>query len=159
MGLLQYFFDHHAQLLYLIAGVSFVIELTIMGLSGPLLFFAIACFITAILTSFGLLTGWENEVFSVGLFTGLIAILLWNPLKKFQNRGGGPDSSSDMIGQQVRCTSEINQIGGTIRYSGINWTARLDTAVEIKDITIPVDTLCEITGVDGNVMIVKPIPN
>ena len=49
--LLAYFSQHHDQLLYLIAGVSFIAELTLMGMSGPLLFFAMGCFVTAVLIS------------------------------------------------------------------------------------------------------------
>ena len=154
MDLLQYISDHHAQLYYLIAGISFVLELAVMGLGGPLLFFAIGCFVTAIFTSFGLISGWESEMFCIGVLTGLTALLLWRTLEKFQNSGGGPDDSSDMIGQKVPCVGTITKITGTIRYSGINWNARLDLESEIED--IPEGSQCVISGVDGNVMIVKP---
>ncbi|MBT7444963.1 MAG: NfeD family protein [Methylococcales bacterium] len=154
MEFLDYFTDHHDQLLYLLAGISLVIELTVLGMSGPLLFFAIACFITAILSGYGVVTGWENEVLSVGVLTGIITLLLWKPLKQFQNSGGGPDTSSDMIGQKVPSTTDITATGGSIRYSGINWNARLDT--EHNSAIIEAGALCEITKVDGNLMVVKP---
>lgn len=157
MDLFQYFANHHAQLLYILAGVSFIVELTVMGLGGPLLFFAVACFLTAVFTSFGLLSGWESELFSVGLLTGIIALLLWKPLKRFQNQGGGPDNSSDMIGLQVPCTAEVTIQSGAVRYSGINWRARLDSESDVKSMQI--GELCEITGVEGNIMIVKSIPS
>ena len=156
MDILQYISDHHDQFFYLIAGLSFIVELTVLGLGGPLLFFAIASFITAILISSGLISGWDIEVFVLGVLTAIIAVVLWKPLKNFQNSGGGSDTSSDMIGRQVPVASEVTTAGGKIRYSGINWNSRLaeDSGVEsIKD-----GELCVISSVDGNVMLVKPAP-
>ncbi len=67
MDILQYFSDHHDQFFYCLAGLSFIVELTVLGLGGPLLFFAIASFITGILISIGLISGWEAEVFTLGM--------------------------------------------------------------------------------------------
>lgn len=153
MDIVNYFADNHAHLLYLIAGISFVVELTVLGFSGPLLFFALGCFLTAILASTGLISGWESEVLSVGLLSAISATLLWSPFKRFQNSGGGPDTSSDMIGRNAPSVSEITLTGGSIRYSGIEWPARLDPNEPVAEIRP--NTRCLITGVDGNVMIVK----
>lgn len=152
--LLTYFSQHHDQLLYLVAGVSLITELTVIGLSGPLLFFAIACFLTAILISLGLISGWEIEAFTIGILTAVITAMLWKPLKRFQNSGGGADTSSDMIGKQVTTASEITNSDGSIRYSGIDWNSRLAEGLQVN---IPADTACKIVGVEGNVMLVKPL--
>lgn len=155
MALMEYFSQHHDQLFYLVAGLSFIVELTVMGVGGPLLFFAIASVLTGVLISLGIITGWEVEFFTAGVLTAITAVILWKPLKVFQNSGGGPDTSSDMIGQQVPTSSEVTASSGSIRHSGINWSSRLaaDSGVE----HIPTDTACMITGVDGNVMLVKPL--
>lgn len=155
MDIIGYFSSHHAQLLILIGAIALVVELTVMGLSGPLLFFALSCFLTAVLAGLGILHSWESEVLSVGTITAVIAVILWQPLKRFQNNGGGPDTSSDMIGKHVPCSVEITAQSGSIRYSGINWNARLDNSV--NDSSIPEGVQCIISGVDGNVMIVKPL--
>ena len=63
---MEYFLENPDHLWYLIAGISFVIELSIMGLSGPLLFFAIASLTTGILVSIGFVEGWQSEVLTVG---------------------------------------------------------------------------------------------
>ena len=68
---MQYFLDNPAHLWFVIAGLSFVIELSIMGLSGPLLFFAIACLATGILVSLGYVNGWQSEILAVGLLTAV----------------------------------------------------------------------------------------
>lgn len=153
MDIIQYLLDNHDQTFYLIGGVSLVIELAILGLGGPLLFFGIAAFITGALSGLGVISGWEQEIFTVGVCTAFLAIVLWKPLKNFQNSGGGPDTSSDMIGLQVPVSSIINQSGGKIRYSGINWNARLchDAGVE----SIAVKDICTIVGVEGTTMLVK----
>ncbi|MDW3094423.1 MAG: NfeD family protein [Gammaproteobacteria bacterium] len=155
MDFFQYFADNHDHFFYLLAGISFIVELAIIGLGGPLLFFAIASFITGVLISLGLLSGWEMEIFALGVLTALTTLLLWKPLKKFQNSGGGADTSSDMIGKQVPASSEITSSNGTIRYSGIDWNSRLDSRADVDSIADGAQ--CMITSVDGNVMIVKPV--
>lgn len=154
MDIANYFADNHHHLYFLIAGIAFVVELTVMGLSGPLLFFALAATITGLLTSMGIVSGWEIEVFTLGIITALIAAVLWAPLKKFQKRGGGVDTSSDMIGLSVPTVSSIDKTSGLIRYSGVNWNARLDPKANIDSISK--DEICVIRGMEGNVAIVSP---
>ena len=153
MDIIQYLLDNHDQTFYLIGGVSLVIELALLGLGGPLLFFGIAAFITGALSGLGVISGWESETFTVGVCTAILAIVLWKPLKKFQNSGGGPDTSSDMIGLKVPASSMINQTGGKIRYSGIDWSARLSTDAGVE--SIAAEDICIIVGVEGTTMLVK----
>lgn len=155
MDIINYFAENHEQLFYLIAGLSFIIELTVLGMSGPLLFFAIACVFTALLIHFNLLSSWESQVLSVGILTALITVFLWKPLKQFQNSGGGADTSSDMIGKEVPSSSEITHVDGHIRFSGIDWNARLESDCPMD--SVKSNTSCVITGVEGNVMLVKPL--
>ena len=155
MDIAAYISANHAHFFYVIAGLSFLVELTLLGLSGPLLFFAIGTFITAVLTSMGLISGWEVETFTLGILTAFTAVLLWKPLKQFQNLSDGSDGSSDMIGKQVPVSKAINQTTGAIRYSGIDWNSRLDEGVKVE--SIPEGTRCVITSVDGNIMLVKPL--
>lgn len=155
MDIISYFNENHAHLFYLMAGISFVIELTILGLSGPLLFFALASVLTGILISLNILSGWESECFTVGLLSGIIAWVLWKPMKRFQNSGGGADTSSDMIGKQVPSSSTITHEDGSIRFSGIDWSARLSN--DTQETCVAANTSCIITGVDGNTMLVKPL--
>lgn len=154
MGILQYLLNNHDQVFYLIGGLSLIVELTILGLSGPLLFFGIAAFITGALSGLGMISGWEAEIFTLGIVTAILALVLWRPLKRFQNTGGGPDTSSDMIGLQVPAATDINQSGGKIRYSGIDWSARLGK--DVASDGIKEKEMCTIIGVEGTIMLVKP---
>ena len=154
MDILQYFADHHDNFFYLMAGISFILELTVMGLGGPLLFFAIASLLTGILVATGSINGWEIEALTLGILTGIVALLLWKPLKKFQNSNDGSDNSSDMIGKIVPVSETITNLDGMIRYSGINWQARLANNSNVD--SIAENTTCKITSVDGNIMLVVP---
>ena len=56
MSLFEYISGHHAEVFYFIAGLGLIIELTITGLSGPLLFVAFASLITGLLIDLGLIS-------------------------------------------------------------------------------------------------------
>jgi membrane protein implicated in regulation of membrane protease activity len=155
MDIAAYISANHDHFFYALAGVSFLVELTLMGLSGPLLFFAIASFMTAILISMGLISGWEIEVFTVGILAAFTAFLLWKPPRRFQNSSDGSDNSSDMINRQVLDRKTVSQTVGAIRYAGIDWTSRLDKDAGVE--SIDEGKLCMITSVDGNIMLVKPL--
>jgi membrane protein implicated in regulation of membrane protease activity len=149
----DYFLQNHDKLLYTLAGICLLIELTVLGLSGPLLFIAMACAITGLFVTFGFVSSWEFEVLSVGILSLSIAMILWKPLKQLQGPDKVSDSSSDMIGQIVPVSEQVTRNGGSIRYSGINWQARLDTNSNVE--SLDSGDRVEICGVEGNVMIVK----
>lgn len=155
MEVINYFSENNAQLFYLIAAISFILELGVLGMTGPLLFFAIASVVTGLLIHLNLLSSWEGQVLCVGVLTALITLFAWKPLKRFQNSGGGADTSSDMIGKKVPSSSEITHEKGTIRFSGIDWSARL--ANDCEEPSVKNNTSCIIVGVEGNVMLVKPL--
>lgn len=152
---MEYFLENPDHLWFLIAGLSFVIELSIMGLSGPLLFFAIASLVTGILVNTGLLNDWQSQVFAVGILTAITALILWKPLKRFQNTKSATDTSSDMIGLRVLASADITAISGSIRYSGINWNARLADNSNVEKINDK--SQCQIVAISGNTMLVKAL--
>jgi len=152
---MQTFLENHQLIWYAIAGLSLVFELGIMGLSGPLLFFAIASAITGILVNVGFINGWQSEILTVGLSTAIITLLLWKPLKKIQNSRSKTDNSSDMIGLQVPASDDITKISGSVRYSGVNWNARLAEDIDIE--VIENKSACTIVAVTGTTMLVKPV--
>lgn len=152
-GLFEYFAQHQDHLLYTIAGICLVLELSVLGMSGPLLFLALSCFLTGIMVTLGIVSGWEMEVLSVGVLAAMSAALLWKPLKKFQNAGSGRDTSSDMIGKILPVTQLITRDQGTVAYSGIDWQARLDTAYGEP---VAVGSRAHVVAVNGSLLLVKP---
>ncbi|MEI6895785.1 MAG: NfeD family protein [Colwellia sp.] len=151
---MQTFLENHQLIWYAIAGLSLVVELGMMGLSGPLLFFALASIVTGVLVHLGVVSGWQSEIFMVGVLTAIIAVLLWKPLKKLQNPSSKTDESSDMIGLTVPAVDEITATTGSIRYSGLNWPARLADDVDVG--VIESQSMCIIAAVTGTTMLVKP---
>ena len=149
------FLEHHQFIWYALAGISLVIELGIMGLSGPLFFFAIASAITGLLVGLGIIDGWAIEVLTVGLLSAVITVIMWKPLKKLQNSRSKTDESSDMIGLQVTVVDEINYASGSIRYSGLNWNARLAEEANVE--VIGSNQVCVIVAITGTTMLVKPL--
>ncbi len=155
-AIIEYFSQHHSNLYFAIAGVSLILEIGVIGLSGPLLFFGVGAAITGVLVSLGVVSGWEWEVLSLGVFTMVSALCLWKPLKRLQgSERKVKDDSSDLIGQTVPVSETVTATGGSVRHSGINWTARLDSSA--PEHSIVTGTRVVITQVDGNIMIVSSI--
>lgn len=150
--LFDFITNHHDKVLYCLAAICLIIELTLIGLSGPLLFFSIGCLITGILVSLQIVSGLEMEILFVGLFSLISAVILWKPLKKIQGDGKTQDTSSDLIGQTVIVNDPITSHSGTVRHSGVNWTARLD---ESSHENIESQSQVIITAVNGNILLVK----
>lgn len=152
-GLINYFSQHQDHFLFTLAGLCLLLELGILGMSGPLLFVALACLLTGILVSLHLLQGWEFELFSVGVLSVLSAALLWRPFKKFQNAQSSPDLSSDMIGRELPVTLPVTHSEGRVAYSGIEWQARLDASCQQP---IALAARARVVKVDGSLLIVIP---
>ncbi len=149
------FLEHHHLIWYAIAGVCLVVELGVMGLSGPLLFFGIASLVTGVLVHVGVIVGWQSEILVVGILTAIIALILWKPLQNMQNAGSATDDSSDMIGLQVPVIDDITKKTGTVRYSGVNWHARLADHTQVN--VIKSNSICLIVAVTGTTMLVIPM--
>ncbi len=139
---------------YTIAAISLLVELGVLGMSGPLLFFAFSCLITGVLVSVGLISGWEMEVLTVGVLSLASAILLWKPFKNYQNAKETPNTSSDMIGRRLLVKTAISQDAGSVAYSGIEWQARL--AAGATDNIAP-GAHAEVVAVDGSLLLVKAL--
>jgi len=152
-SVIDYFAQHQDHLLYAIAGVCLVLELSVLGMSGPLLFLALSCLLTGVMVTLGLIGGWEVEVLSVGVLSALSAALLWKPLKRFQNSGGGRDTSSDMIGKILAVTQTITRDQGAVAYSGIDWKARLESAYTEP---VAIGSRVHVVAVEGSLLLVKP---
>ena len=77
----------------------------------------------------------------------------WLPTKRgdrFLREGGG---DSDLIGVKAPVSQDITRVDGKVRYSGIDWSARLDRASPVE--IIPIGIMVQIVAVDGNVLIVS----
>lgn len=154
---MEYLLENHDSILYTLAGVMLLLELTVLGMSGPLLFVAIGCVICGVLVSSGVVSTWEAEVLLVGVISGVAALLLWKPMKSLQGSEKTPqDNSSDMIGEIVKVSSTVTISDGAIRYSGIDWQARLNREAGTES-RVEEGQSVEIVGVNGTTMMVKEL--
>jgi membrane protein implicated in regulation of membrane protease activity len=149
---IEYFSLHQDYFFYALAGICLLVELGLLGISGPLLFVALGSVLTGVFISLGLIHAFS---IAVVIFAGLSvasAALLWTPLKKLQNKEVGPETSSDMVGKVLPVTARITQVDGRVTYSGIEWMARLDAS---SSDAIEVESRAEVTSVDGTILVVK----
>lgn len=151
-SIIDYFVQNPAHLFYTITGLCLVMELGVLGMSGPLLFVALGSLMTAILISLGVIHGWQMALLSLGLLTAVSALLLWKPFKRFQNAAVPPDTSSDMIGRVLPVAQTITCDQGTVSYSGIEWQARLHTSTD----PVGASHRVRVVAVDGSLLLVMP---
>ena len=152
--MIEYFAEHQDYFFYALAGICLIVELGLLGISGPLLFVALGSLITGILISTGLIHAFSIAVVLLAGFSVASAALLWEPLKKLQNKQVGPETSSDMVGKILTVTARVTQADGRVSYSGIDWLARLDGS---NSEAVEVNGRVEVTSVDGTLLLVKAI--
>lgn len=153
-ALFEHFSQHHDHLFYAIACVCLLLELGVLGLSGPLIFIAMGCIATGLLITLNIIQGWDIELLMVSVLAMVSAAGLWKSLKKFQNSDGGRDTSSDMIGRTLPVTYTVTHEQGRVAYSGIEWQARLDVTTAEP---IATASRAVVVGVDGSLLMVKPL--
>jgi membrane protein implicated in regulation of membrane protease activity len=116
---MEYFTQHQDYFFYALAGVCLIVELSLLGMSGPLLFVALGSVITGVLISLGLIHSFSIALVVLAGVSLASAALLWGPLKKLQNKTIGPETSSDMVGKVLPVTARITQADGRVSYSGV----------------------------------------
>jgi len=150
--MVAYFAQHLDYFFFALAGICLLVDLSILGMSGPLLFVGIGALVTGLFLSVGWLEHFSASLAIFAGFSAASAALLWAPLKRLQNKEVGPETSSDMVGKVIPASARITKTDGRVYYSGIEWLARLDAS---SDAPIEAETQVEITSVDGTIMLVK----
>lgn len=151
---MEYFTQHQDYFFYALAGVCLIVELSLLGMSGPLLFVALGSVITGVLISLGIIHGFSIALVVLAGVSLASAALLWGPLKKLQNKEVGPETSSDMVGKVVPVTARITQADGRVSYSGVEWLARLDSS---SSEPIEAESRVKVTSVDGTILVVRGV--
>jgi inner membrane protein len=150
--MVEYFSQHLDYFFYALAGICLLVDLSILGMSGPLLFIGIGALITGAFLSLGLLEHFSASLAVFAGFSAASAALLWAPLKRLQNKEVGPEITSDMVGKIIPASARITKTDGRVYYSGVEWLARLDSS---SDEPIEAETQVRVTSVDGTIMLVR----
>lgn len=151
---MEYFTQHQDYFFYALAGICLLVELSLLGMSGPLLFVALGSAITGVLLGLGVIHSFGIALVTLASISLAAAALLWAPLKKLQNQTVAPETSSDMVGKVLRVTATITATDGRVSYSGVEWLARLDNTSREP---IEAEAQAQVTSVDGTILVVKRV--
>ena len=134
---IDYIVDHQTEFWLVFGLVMLAIEVVTGFVTAVFLFTGLGALATGLLMSLGMLPEtWISGVSCTGISSGIITALLWKPLKKLQgNRLTQKDNSSDLVGYEFVVDSDITVANpGSVNYSGIKWTVKIDEAAGVDSI-------------------------
>lgn len=134
----DYIANHQAEF-WIFAGFALLALEVLTGFTvGVFLFGGLGALTTGLLMTFAVLPEtWTAGISCTGISSGVIAVLLWQPLKKLQGDDRQPekDNSSDLIGYEFVVDSDITVSNpGTTNYSGISWKVEIDKDADVDTI-------------------------
>lgn len=143
------------QTLVILGLLTLIIEVVILGCSTfVLLFFGIAMLLTSGLIYIGIIeANWLITMLTLAVITLLLAIVLWKPLKRLQNKPSKTDIKSDFAVIKFELEKDLLPSECyTFNYSGIQWQIKSQT-------TIKKGVMVEVIKKEVGVLWVKPINN
>ncbi|WP_297482805.1 NfeD family protein [uncultured Photobacterium sp.] len=146
-------FSNIPQTLVILGLLTLIIEVLILGCSTfVLLFFGIAMLITSGLIYIGILEeNWITTIFTLAIITLVLAIALWKPLKKLQNKPSKTDIKSDFAVITFELEKDLLPSERyTFNYSGIQWQIKSETQID-KGVMV------EVIKKEVGILWVKPI--
>lgn len=152
----DYIINHQAEFWLIFGFVMLVLEVVTGFTIGVFLFGGLGALVTGLLMSVDVLPHtWIAGVACTGISSGVIATLLWKPLKRLQNdRPVGKDNSSDLVGHEFVLEDDIAvNKPGTTHYSGISWKVEIDKDAGVN--TIQAGQRVTVSSVEVGVFKVK----
>ena len=135
--IVDYIASHQAEFWISVGFLLLSIELIIGFALGIFLFTGLGALTSGLLMTAGLLPEtWIAGVACTGISSGVIATILWKPLKKLQGTGAPQkDNSSDLIGYEFTLENDVSLIvPGSVQYSGIRWKVEIDNQAKVDNI-------------------------
>ncbi|KJG13837.1 activity regulator of membrane protease YbbK [Photobacterium iliopiscarium] len=146
-------FNNIPQTLVILGLLTLIIEVLILGCSTfVLLFFGIAMLLTSGLIYMGMIeANWISTILTLAIITLALAIVLWKPLKKLQNKPSKTDIKSDFAVITFKLEKDLSPSERyTFNYSGIQWQIKSETQIE-KGVMV------EVIKKEVGVLWVKPV--
>lgn len=146
-------FNNIPQTLVILGLLTLIIEVLILGCSTfVLLFFGIAILLTSGLIYMGMIeANWISTILTLAIITLALAIVLWKPLKKLQNKPSKTDIKSDFAVITFKLEKDLSPSERyTFNYSGIQWQIKSETQIE-KGVMV------EVIKKEVGVLWVKPV--
>lgn len=117
-------FNNLAESLLILGILLLVIEVAVLGFSTFVLFFVgCAALVSAALLYIGIVPDTLlAAMLSTGIFTALLAVLLWKPLKNMQTQVDTTKAKGDLVGHSFTLVEDVApELTPIYRYSGIDW--------------------------------------
>lgn len=153
------YLQQHQPGFWIALGFSLLaVEVLITGFGTIVLLFAgLGAIMAGLLMMSGLLpTSWLIGVSSFGIATGLLSVLLWQPMKRFQNNSAPVGTqNSDLMGLEFVLQDNVTLMQpGTHKYSGISWRVEIDDESGLERIAAGAKVV--VSGVNVGVFKVRP---
>ncbi|MEN9465473.1 MAG: hypothetical protein RL217_1654 [Pseudomonadota bacterium] len=141
-----------AQVLLGAGLVSLIVDMVIFGFSTFILvFLGLSLVLTGTMMWLGIIPDTLSlALWSNAIVTAILAALLWQPLKRWQNKKVEKTVTQDFAAQQFIINDDVDDRGLTFYFfSGVKWKVKSRRP-------IPKNTLVEVTKVEVGVMWVQP---
>ncbi len=139
---------------FLLLGGFLIIFEILVGFSVFWYFlFGLACILTALSTQ--LYPGWEPALGFLAFYTAVSVLVMIRWVRPFLQRHNN-DSWHDLVGQMTEVTADIlpGAQGGMVKWSGVNWKARL--AEGCREEIISHGKSVTVESISGITLFVKP---
>lgn len=127
--MLEYFNENPESFWFALGALALVIELLVLGMSTIILFMlGLGAITTGTLIYTGVIgNGWLLGTAVTGIIAFAAGVLLWKPLKRYQE-ADAPSSgkSSDFIGMEFNLSTSLDKANtSTHQFSGVTWRVEL----------------------------------
>ncbi len=148
---MAFFQENMIASMFVIGLALLVIEILVLGFSTFVLFFmGLAAIATGLLFFMGVVPESAlNALLSTAILSAVFAGVLWQPLKRMQQKTDDHKAKSDLIGLEFELVHELTP-GESCphKYSGIEWQLKSTTA-------IPAGVKVKVTDVEVGIMHVE----
>ena len=157
--MLEYFNENQASFWFALGALALIVELLVLGMSTIILFMlGIGALATGTLMYMGVLgQGWLLGTAVTGIIAFAAGVLLWKPLKRYQEaevpRSG---ESSDFLGMEFTLSSLLDaENTSTHQFSGVSW--RVELAREDQDKSLAAGDMVRVVALHPGMLVVAAI--
>ena len=157
--MLEYFNENQASFWFALGALALIVELLVLGMSTIILFMlGIGALATGTLMYMGILgEGWLLGTAVTGIIAFAAGVLLWKPLKRYQEaevpRSG---ESSDFLGMEFTLSSLLDvENTSTHQFSGVSW--RVELAREDQDKSLAAGDRVRVVALHPGILVVSAI--
>ena len=157
--MLEYFNENQASFWFALGALALIVELLVLGMSTIILFMlGIGALATGTLMYMGILgEGWLLGTAVTGIIAFAAGVLLWKPLKRYQE-AEAPRSgeSSDFLGMEFTLSSLLDvENTSTHQFSGVSW--RVELAREDQDKSLAAGDRVRVVALHPGILVVGAI--